>query len=174
MAGLLVGAETDVTVIAALRRALATGRACKALVRSYRGAGASARPFWCSICLSPVLHCGALVLFAARLQDYSDLVATLATRTPVQFYSSTQNHQRRRLLPPVASSRLLSVPTVLELDQPSFLSSAAAGPASGPRPSLVTLPLITRLGWYALQLEPEHLLDRVLDARAPAASNRAR
>ena len=167
VAGLLLGAETDAMVIKALRCALAAGRGCKALVRAYRGTGASACPFWCYICVSPVRHRGALVLCSARLQDYSDLIAKLAMRTPVQFYSSTQYHQRHRLLPAMAPSRILSVPAVFELDQPFFLSSALASAATGPRPSLATLPLITRLGWYGLQLEPEHLLDCALDARAP-------
>ena len=154
------GPLTDPAVLSAISRAMAAGRACKALVASYRS-GDPAKPFWNMLSLSPVVHEGELVFHLANLQDYSEHIARLAS-PPRSFCRSSAYHQRRvPLLPPALllterRSRLFATPAVLEADAQAYLPGPAAAPGAG-------RPLIRRLGWSGVPLEPEHLAARIAD-----------
>ena len=75
-ASLMQGRETSGQATAAITLALKQRRSCKALVINYRAADA-ARPFWCMLSISPIVHGGELVLWVASLRDYSEHAAKL-------------------------------------------------------------------------------------------------
>jgi len=163
LAGLVQGPASDAAVFTALRQAVAARRACKAFLLNYQ-ADAQAKPFWCSVSVSPILHCGNLILHVWLLQDYTKHVSKLRSRVPDQFCSTKAYQQHQRLLLATTPLNGLAQPSVLELDQPAFLSSRLHA-AAAPRPAwpLQAGPFIKRLGWYGLLLQPEHLVDRLLD-----------
>jgi hypothetical protein len=162
---------TDPAVLAAIAEAMGAGRACKALLQSYT---ADERPFWNMLSLSPVLHKGELVFYLANLQDYTAHVGVLAA-PPRAFCRSSAFHQRRvPLTPPVlqhgGADRIFATPAVIEADEDALLSGDGdedTGRSQHPSTPLTTgrlQPLIRRLGWSGLTLEPEHLAERLTDA----------
>ena len=167
LGGLLQGMETDNVFANCSLKSLVSSnisgrRACKVLTLHSR---AGRPPFWCMLSLSPLMRRGELLLFVGYLQDCSSTVARLK-RPPTPRCRSTLYQQSAR---PFGWERpqLLAKPTVLELDPNFFrLHEVAAGSHQLVAPQTLEhgLQLIKRLGWYRLALEPELLLERLVDA----------
>ena len=56
--------------LAAISAAMAAGRACKALMVSYRQGDVN-QPFWNMLSISPIVHKGELIFYLANLLDYT-------------------------------------------------------------------------------------------------------
>jgi len=80
----------------------------------------------------------------------------MVTLTPAQFCRSAEHHQRQRRLGTTLQPQLLAKPTIYEADDDFSLTN----PMVFVREPL----LVKRLGWDKLLLDPEHLVDRVVDA----------
>ena len=107
--------------------------------------------------INPVRHAGELMLYVANLQDYSYQMTKLISLTPSQFCRSSDHHQRHSRLADLAP-RSLAKPTIYEADDEAPLPTVPLK-----APLSLGMP-IKRLGWQKLNLEPEHLADRVIDA----------
>jgi hypothetical protein len=149
------GLGTDPQVIRAISSALRENRACKVQLVNYRG-GSSDRPFWNMLTMSPLHYRGELQLCIANLQDYSHHIGKLIALTPSQFCRAASHHQRgRRITEERLDTLMLAKPAIYEADSAFPIAEAAAQPCM-PAP-------VRRLGWSKLQLEPEHLADRLAD-----------
>ena len=165
------GPGTEPSALAAIAEAMGAGRACKALVQSYT---ADERPFWNMLSLSPVVHKGELIFYLANLQDYTAHVRVLAA-PPRAFCRSSVFHQRHVPLapPPLqhgGADRMFATPAVIEADEDALRSGDADEPTHRTRQPSTPLttgrlqPLVRRLGWSGLTLEPEHLAERLAEA----------
>jgi len=153
------GSKSDPAAMRDISSALQEERACKALMLNYRS-GLPDQPFWNMLSINPVRHAGRLMLYVASLQDYSYQMAQLVSLTPSQFCRSAEHHQRQRRLEALARpSHLLGKPTIFEADDATALHFPATASAA-----VAPLMPVKRLGWTKLELEPEHLSDRVVDA----------
>lgn len=117
-------------------------------------AGSVDQPFWNMLSINPILHQGHLMLYMAHLKDYSYQIQQLVSLSPSQFCRSAENHQRSRHLEAL-QFRLLGKPAIYEADESVPIQSCSP-------PS--RCPVVKKLGWRNLDLEPEHLIDRVADA----------
>mmetsp|Transcript_7980 Transcript_7980/g.16010 ORF Transcript_7980/g.16010 Transcript_7980/m.16010 type:complete len:348 (+) Transcript_7980:53-1096(+) len=156
------GPRTEPAVLTAIAEAIGAGRACKALLQSY---AADERPFWNMLSLSPVVYKGELIFYLANLQDYTAHVSVL-TSPPRTFCRSSAFHQRRVPLTPPAlqhggADRMFATPSVIEADEDALLTGDGLEQPSTPLTTGRLHPLIRRLGWSGLTLEPEHLAERV-------------
>jgi len=164
-ARLTQGAQSDPDVMRVMGGALRSQRSCKVMMLNYRG-GLADRPFWNMLSISPIVHSNRLVLYLANLQDYTYHMAKLVALSPTQFCRSADHHQTMQRLQPAhppdqqLSLRYFARPAVFETDDAAPLVPAANAAAAEPAPLL----RMKRLGWSNLQLEPEHLVDRVCDA----------
>ena len=150
------GERTDKSVIQAISTALGQQRACKVQIINYRG-GQPDRPFWNMLSIMPVHHRGQLQLYVASLQDYSYHIGQMVSLTPAQFCRAASHYQRHRQLGDDTLTTLqLAKPTIYEVDREYKIDDPAT-------PPLVRVPPVKRLGWTKLDLEPEHLADRVAD-----------
>lgn len=107
--------------------------------------------------ISPIVHQGELVLYMANLQDYTYHMKKLVSLTPSQFCRSAEFFQQQYRLPSNLDARRLARPAIFEADAETLLVTRP--PRSAP-----AAPPMKRLGWAQLELEPEHLTDRVMDA----------
>jgi hypothetical protein len=149
------GVGTDRQVVRAISLALADHRPCKVQLVNYRG-GASDRPFWNLLTMSPLHYRGELQLFVANLQDYSYHIGKMVSLTPAQFCRAASHYQRgRRITGERLGTLMLAKPAIYEADG-AFPIAEASAPPCVPAP-------VKRLGWSKLQLEPEHLVDRLAD-----------
>lgn len=149
------GEGTDPHVVRAISSALGEHRACKVQLLNYRG-GSSDRPFWNMLTMSPLHHRGELQLFVANLQDYSYHIGKMVSLTPAQFCRAPSHYQRgRRFTGERLGTLMLAKPAIYEADEAFPIAEVAAQPVM-PAP-------VKRLGWSKLQLEPEHLADRLAD-----------
>ena len=122
--------------------------------------------------MQPIFFKGELVLFAARLQDYSHRLSRVVSFKPAQFCKSGNCFQYRVRLGNLRSARSLSQARIVDVTARD-LDNAAVGiyasdteetddtvgggaPGGGVPPRHVK-----RLGFGGLQLEPEYLLDRL-------------
>ena len=159
------GPQTDPSVLAAISAAMAAGRACKALMVSYRQGDVN-QPFWNMLSISPIVHKGELIFYLANLLDYTTQMRSVAE--PRGFCRSSAFHQRcTPLLPPALqpgqSDRMFATPAVFEAvdsqtPRPDMHPAVSANTAQPPR----LQPRIRRLGWFGLTLEPEHLEQRIV------------
>lgn len=122
--------------------------------------------------MQPIFFKGELVLFAARLQDYSHRLTRLVSLKPAQFCKSGSCFQYRVRLGNLRSARSLSQARIVDvtardLDNASVgiyasdteemdVAVGVGAPGGGVPPRHVK-----RLGFGGLQLEPEYLLDRL-------------
>jgi len=149
------GERTDPKVIHAISGALKFQKPCKVQLVNYRG-GEGDKPFWNMLSISPLHHRGELQLCIANLQDYSYFVGKMVSLTPSQFCRAASHYERgRRVSADSFSSLVLAKPAIYETDE-TF-------PVAQQAPQLTAVPM-KRLGWCKLELEPEHLADRVADA----------
>mmetsp|Transcript_24839 Transcript_24839/g.73745 ORF Transcript_24839/g.73745 Transcript_24839/m.73745 type:complete len:382 (-) Transcript_24839:141-1286(-) len=149
------GERSDPAVVAAISGALQQERPCKAAMVNYRG-GEGGPAFWNMLSISPLLHRGQLQLYIANLQDYSYHMGQMVSLTPSQFCRAALHYRRGRRLDAPLTSLSLAKPAIYEADGEHPLQ-----PAPEPPPAQ---PMMRRLGWNKLVLEPEHLADRVGDA----------
>jgi len=150
------GAKSDPGVVKLIAGALGNQRSCKCMMLNYRS-GLAERPFFNMLSISPIMHQGKLMLHMANLQDYTYHMEKLIRVTPSQFCRSAEFFQQECRLPPTLDPRRLARPAIFEADADTVLMTR---PASG----APAAPLMKRLGWAELDLEPEHLRDRVADA----------
>jgi len=154
------GDNSDRSVITHMSAKLAEQRSCRAMLLNYRG-GHPDRPFWNMLSISPVTHSGQLMFYMANLQDYSFHMTKLVSLTPTQFCKSAEAHQHRRRIPSGTrlNSRSLATPAIFEADDNFDFEVAVDASSAGHMPGLQ----MKRLGWSKLELEPEHLADRIAD-----------
>lgn len=182
---MMQGAQTDADAVAGMRSALSAHHPFKAQVLNYKGNTRS--PFWNFLSVTPLLHQGELQLYVANVQDYSDHIAQLSRLAPSQFCKAAVAHRRAaRLstrntggspgepspnlapcpLAPVSPALLLQPRRYLNLAKPMVLEADENWPLPPPPDDDRPVPPIRRLGWDRLELEPEHLVERVRDALA--------
>ncbi len=154
------GERTDPAAIELLSGAVKQQRSSKVLLLNYRR-GLPDRPFWNLLSINPVVHRGSLMLYMANLQDYTYAMTKMVRLAPAQFCRSAEHHQQPRAMPRcVSDGRALSRPGPIEMDS-LHLERALNGSGGAPRGDG---PVVKRLGWAELELEPEHLVERVRDA----------
>jgi len=153
------GEGSDTSVMAGMSCALREKRACKVMMLNYKG-GLADRPFWNMLSISPIHHQGRCIFYLANLQDYTFKMSKLVKLSPSQFCRSAEHHQRMSCVPSSAVDvRHFARPTIIETDELSLSpASAASSSALGPQFQMKLL------GWNKLDVEPEHLVDRVVDA----------
>merc|ERR1711908_7730 len=82
-------------------------RPCKVRLLNYRGA--KREPFWNCLTIHPIFHQKELVLFVARLRDYSYRLNKLISLKPAQFCKSSDEHLQCRIrLSELAQARTLA------------------------------------------------------------------
>jgi hypothetical protein len=169
------GENTDPETIRHLSHALQQHKPCKVRLLNYRGY--SGEPFWNCLTVHPVFHKKQLVLFAARLQDYSHRLNRLTTVTPAQFCKMNDSLVCRISLANMGSARDLAQPhppaimagRIEELGDDDMRASssgdAAGSDADDEEDVLPTVPssMVKRLSFPHLPLEPEYLLERLQD-----------
>jgi len=152
------GAKSDPAVIKLMSGALAQQQPCKVMMLNYRS-GHEDRPFYNMLSISPVVHSGQLLFYLANLQDYSYHMSRLVSLSPSQFCRTAQHFmQRSRLNAAALAPRTLARPAILESNDEFALQVT---PIAGHTPAASFQ--MKRLGWSKLNLEPEHLIDRVVD-----------
>jgi len=168
------GEGSDPETIRGMGIALSNQQACRVRLVNYRGY--NHEPFWNCLSVQPILFRGDLVLFAARLQDYSHRLQRLVSLTPAQFTKCGSCFQYRVRLSDLHSARSLSQARVVDVtarelgaeivevegDDPDG-DAGSARDASGGAAQTQGLPPrhVKRLGFGGLNLEPEYLLDRL-------------
>jgi len=166
------GEGSDPSTIDGIRIAIQQQRACKVRLLNYRGK--KREPFWNCLTIHPIFHQKQLVLFAARLQDYSYRLNKLVSLTPSQFCKSDQHLQCVIRLGEMGRARSLARPIAIDascddLDgeaPPTGSSGSDAGASDNecePPPPIVPQRMVKRLTFGRLQLEPEYLLERLRD-----------
>ncbi|EOD13388.1 hypothetical protein EMIHUDRAFT_434603 [Emiliania huxleyi CCMP1516] len=191
------GEGTCKGTIQALGNALSLRQPCRVRLLNYRGY--NREPFWNCLTVHPVFHKRELVLYAARLQDYSYRLNRLVSVSPVQFCKSDPSLSCRISLAKLGSAGALARPMppsicvgrIEELDSgadDSVASDAGAARSEGASSAssvngstsssagadsdvdgegevipCVPLPLVKRLAFPRLALEPEYLRDRLQD-----------
>ena len=154
------GEHSDPAVIQLVSSALQQQRSCKVMMLNYRS-GAADAPFWNMLSISPVMHQGSLVFYLANLQDYTYHMTKLVSLPPSQFCRSAEHHQLTRKLPE-ASAR--DNPREANWARPGIFEADDTCVINAPKPSHPNAQLhMRRLGWARLNLEPEHLADRLSD-----------
>jgi len=170
------GEYSDSDTLRSMSLALRQQQACKVRLVNYRGG--SNTTFWNCLSVHPIFHGGKLVLFAARLQDYSYQLSRLVSLQPAQFCKAPQYYQRmahvrhadmRGFARPCAfhtGRKLLGYngeggaaadeDRVLELDEADDDDDDAMGVSA---PELH----VKRLGFSGIVHEPEYLLERLRD-----------
>jgi len=152
------GTKSDPAVIKLMSGALAQQQSCKVMMLNYRS-GLEDRPFYNMLSISPVVHSGQLLFYLANLQDYSYHMSRLVSLSPSQFCRTAQHFmQRSRLNAAALAPRNLARPAILESNDDYALQVT---PVAGQTPAAGFQ--MKRLGWSKLNLEPEHLIDRVVD-----------
>lgn len=166
------GEHTDPDTVKAMKCALQAQQPCRVRIINYRGY--NREPFWNCLSVQPIFFNRELVLFAARLQDYSHRLSPLVSLTPAQFCKSGDLYQMRVRLPELQSARAFSQARAIDVF-PADLGwtdtaaatdgSTAVVPASSMDVSgLGGMPPprhVKRLAFGNLDLEPEYLLDRL-------------
>lgn len=170
------GVGTDKSVLASMRLALQEQRPCKVRLLNYRG-GEGGEPFWNSLTVHPVFREKQLVLYIARLRDYSFRMTKLVALQPEQFCKEPPSYFIE--LSSVRSARQFAAPVCI-------IESAADAPLQLPKPlddddresriqelddagDLVAAPPpppvqhVKRLALADVQLDPEYIADRVRD-----------
>merc|ERR1712060_7139 len=156
------GRGSDANTIGTMRHAIRERQSCKVRLINYRGGSGEA--FWNCLTVHPIFHQRKLVLFAARLQDYSYKLNRLVSLTPAQFCKA--NDQCCIQLSSVRGAASLAEPVRIEAhglgegDEVVGGSSAADVVDVLPR---VPVQHVKRLGFNGLHLEPEYLADRLKD-----------
>lgn len=169
------GENTDQDTIRHLSHALQQQKPCKVRLLNYRGY--SGEPFWNCLTVHPVFHKKQLVLFAARLQDYSHRLNRLTMVTPAQFCKMNDNLVCRISLSNMGSARDLAQPhppaimvgRIEDLDDDYMRASSSgdvvASDADKEEDVVPTVPcsMVKRLSFPRLSLEPEYLRERLED-----------
>lgn len=181
------GVGTDKDTIKLISAALALQRPCKVRLLNFRGD--SKEPFWNCLTIHPVFHQKRLVFFMARLQDYSFRLNRLMHITPAQFCKAGSDaHACRISLSRLQSAQGLARSTppalcigrITELDEEVESLGAVAGEcgarsfnesSSGELDDddsvevvpVVPTPIVKRLSFPRLLLEPEYIKERLQD-----------
>lgn len=167
------GSGSDANTIAAMRHAISQQQPCKVRLINYRGY--SGEPFWNCLTVHPIFYQRQLVLFAARLQDYSYRLTKLISFTPAQFCKANDRCVIR--LSSVRGALSMAQPVRIDAHRLVELGEGAENEAAGLEEGsdadidktsadvLPRLPVqhVKRLGLPGLPLEPEYLLDRLQD-----------
>ena len=77
------GEGSDPETVSCMKRALCAQQPCRVRIINYRGY--NREPFWNCLSVQPIFFNRQLVLFAARLQDYSHRLNRLVSLAPAQF-----------------------------------------------------------------------------------------
>jgi len=182
------GSGTSLDTVRSMSVALRQEQACKVRLINYRGD--SQEPFWNCLSVQPIFLDRKLVLFAARLQDYSLPLTKIISCNPMQFCKTNECFQYRLRLSSLSGVKGLSMPRLLHVSQDELDLSTAELEEDGEMLASKDLPLddmlespppiparhIKRLGFKGLELEPEYLMDRLrheceeLDLRAVSQS----
>lgn len=162
------GKNTDSAVVRAISESLRDRSACKVQLLNYRG-GDEKQPFWNLISINPVCWRGDVVFYMANLQDYTNHLAKLVSLSPSQFCRAALHYQRTRRLARLemrGDDRDLAARHALARAKPAVYEADEEHAAAGPHaePKTPQIPMIKRLGWSGLTLDPEHLCDRLQDA----------
>lgn len=175
------GEGTDPDTVKTMKLALGAQQPCRVRIINYRGY--NREPFWNCLSVQPIFFNRELVLFAARLQDYSHRMAPLMSLKPAQFCKTGDLFQMRVRLPELRSAKALAHPRHIDVT-PSDLgwgeadgghagaaTDAGAAEATisgfgagGPSANASAMPPprhVKRLAFGGLELEPEYLLDRL-------------
>lgn len=161
------GMGTCQATLQSMRGALREQRACKVRLVNYKGA--TGEPFWNCLSVQPIFYERKLLLFAARLEDYTYRLNKLISAQPVQFCKSETHFQCRLNLLALTSAQGLARPALLEVRDGALdrvdESGSGAETAWEEQTTSLQLPtqFVRRLGWSKLTLTPEYLADRILD-----------
>jgi len=161
------GEASDTATLRAMKIALTQQRACKVRLVNYRGD--SNDKFWNCLSVHPIFHERKLVLFAARLQDYSYQLTRFVSTAPAQFCKAVDPYQRTMQLGHV-DLRSFARPCAFQTGQ-SLLECPETGDlviepeddAAPSTPSLQPEQYVKRLAFSGIPLEPEYLLERLRD-----------
>lgn len=173
------GEGTDPETVRSMKLALCAQQPCRVRIINYRGY--NREPFWNCLSVQPIFFNRQLVLFAARLQDYSHRMSRLVTLSPAQFCKSGDLYQVRVRLPDLKTARGFAQARIVDVTDEDLgwdskgghggeaadaaaaadASTSSGGPAAGA--PLMQMPArhVKRLGFGSLELEPEYLLDRL-------------
>jgi len=168
------GEGTDPDTVRTMKLALSSQQPCRVRIINYRGY--NREPFWNCLSVQPIFFNSELVLFAARLQDYSHRLSQLVSLQPAQFCKTGDLYQMRVRLPELRSARSLAQARIIEVRSEDVDLSGdemgghegsptttlpESGSASG-GPAMQLPPRhVKRLGFGNIALEPEYLLDRL-------------
>jgi len=124
------GEGTDPETVRSMRKALTAQQPCRVRIINYRGY--NREPFWNCLSVHPIFFNRELVLFAARLQDYSYRLQRLVSLTPAQFCKAGDLFQMRVRLPQVTSATSFNHPRIVEVSPSDIgLDDDANGGSSG-------------------------------------------
>jgi len=131
------GEGTDPETVKSMRKALTAQQPCRVRIINYRGY--NHEPFWNCLSVHPIFFNREVVLFAARLQDYSHRLQRLVSLTPAQFCKSGDLFQMKVRLPQVTSAKSFNHPRIVEVtpgdigleDDAGNSSSGAGGTTDG-------------------------------------------
>lgn len=162
------GKNTDPEAVRAISESLRNRSACKVQLLNYRG-GDERQPFWNIISINPVCWRGELVFYMANLQDYTNHLSKLVSLSPSQFCRAALHYQKVRrlsMLEMCGDERNHAARHALARAKPAVYEVDEEHAAGGPEVESKTppMPVIRRLGWSGLTLDPEHLCDRLQDA----------
>ena len=87
------GEGTDPETVKTMKLALTNEQPCRVRIVNYRGY--NREPFWNCLSVHPIFFNKKLVLFAARLKDYSHMLSPLVSLTPAQFCKTGDLFQMR-------------------------------------------------------------------------------
>jgi len=161
------GENSDTNTIRQMKHAVCARRACKVRIINYRGH--SREPFWNCLTMHPIFSGSKLVLFAARLQDYSYRLNSLMSLTPTQFCKVHEQLQCSIRLSRVQRASNLSSALRIDSDLGPHDEAEQVGESIGtPKSGTELLPTIPtqhvkRLTLVRLNHEPEYLSDRLRD-----------
>jgi len=173
------GEGTDPETVRSMRLALSNQQPCRVRIINYRGY--NREPFWNCLSVQPIFHNRKLVLFAARLQDYSYRLQQLVSVSPQQFCKAGDLYTMRVGLSDISSAQSLGQPRLVDVtngdiglqddsstsgdertDTSGYSSNGESTCAGGSKPSgMLPARHVRRLGFGGLELEPEYLLDRL-------------
>jgi len=164
------GRGTDEGVVRLMQHAVRHEQSCKVRVVNYRGH--SGEPFWNCITMHPILHRNQIVLFMARLQDYSHRLSKLVSFVPSQFCKANDQLQCIVDMRDLRGAANLAQPCrirAIEVDGVPVGESSGESSADADADAdeeIDTAPRVPtrhvkRLGFTGMDLEPEYLADRL-------------
>jgi len=121
------GEGTDPDTVRTMKLALSAQQPCRVRIINYRGY--NREPFWNCLSVQPIFFNRELVLFAARLQDYSHRLQKLVSLQPAQFCKTGDLYQMRVRLPEMRTARSFTQARIIDVTPADVGLSGESGDA---------------------------------------------